>query len=485
MTPGKKKKQEGINLKKYMALILGVLFVLSFAASAFAIHAEIPAETQSVVAVGTTQITLGGEIRTRGWFKDNLSSDALGVDTKPLAWWDQRVRLSVDAVVAPGVEGYVQLETHSSSSGDKYVWGTGGTLCGKDSTGAPVCFGKNSSGVGGTNAKPGTYIDVLQSWIQYSGSGLFSFPAGFKIGHMPLKLSYGQFFDNTQYGDDALVLFMDPIKGLHVAALTFKGSEGATADNTDDLDAYVGLVTFKWNETNTVGSNYTYINSSDPRLKLQNLSLHADGSVAGLGYKVAGDVQFGSVGDDDRSFDDKVRFRGYAVSAAVNYNINPVNIRGSVAMGSGEGDDDDDKIKEFIPFVGNIQNYSFIYEYQHRTTAFTNAAAPSDGYAAGIANTTYFNVGVDFKATQDVTLSSDAYLFRATKVDAFEDVLGDNDISKNAGWEVDGKVKYALAKNLTYQIDAGYFKPGTFYEDVYNVDTKGVIALRHSLTLSF
>ena len=78
-----KKKQEDINLKKYLALILGVLFVLSFAASAFAIHAEIPSETQAVVATGSTQITLGGEIRTRGWWQDNITAgkDPLDTDT--------------------------------------------------------------------------------------------------------------------------------------------------------------------------------------------------------------------------------------------------------------------------------------------------------------------------------------------------------------------------------------------------------------------
>src|SRR4030066_2142394 len=96
-TPDKKKKQEDINLKKYLALILGVLFVLSFAASAFAIHAEIPAETQAIVAKGSTQITLGGELRTRGWYRDNLEG-GLGVSTQSQAWWDQRVRLNIEAV---------------------------------------------------------------------------------------------------------------------------------------------------------------------------------------------------------------------------------------------------------------------------------------------------------------------------------------------------------------------------------------------------
>ena len=468
-------------MKKYLALILGVLFVLSFAASAFAIHAEIPSETQAVVAAGGTQITLGGEIRTRGWYRDHYSG-GLGTGAEEAAWWDERVRLSIDAKVTPNVEGFVQIETHSDASGDKYVWGSGGTLG----------VGKNSAGAGGTNSKPAAYFDILQAWIQYSGQGLFGFPAGFKIGHMPLKLAYGQFFDNTQYGDDALVLFMAPVKGLEIAALTFKGYEGATSDNHDDLDAYVGLATYKWNDKNTVGVNYTYLNSNSilgPQtdLKMQNASLHADGNIAGLGYKVAGDYQFGSVADGD------VDFKGWAVSAYLNYDFNtmnvPLNVRGSFVMGSGEKDATDDNLKEFIPFVGNIQNYSFIYEYMATTTAFNksglNTATPSDGHAPGVANTTYFNLGLDWNATKTLTLSVDGYLFYATETGAWEDATGNN-VSDSAGWEVDAKLKYALAKNLTYQIDLGYFDPGSFYEDAYGLNNpSGVTQLRNMLTLSF
>ncbi len=36
-------------------------------------------------------------------------------------------------------------------------------------------------------------------------------------------------------------------------------------------------------------------------------------------------------------------------------------------------------------------------------------------------------------------------------------------VEDELGWEVDAKLKYALAKNLTYQIDAGYFDAGDFY----------------------
>jgi hypothetical protein len=361
-------------VRKILSIVLASLMVLGLAATAFAIHAEIPAETQSVVATGTTQITLGGEIRTRGWWRDNFAA-GLGQDANSSSWWDERVRLSLDAVVAPGVEGFVQLETHSDRSGDKYVWGT-----------STEGQGKRTSGAGGTNGKPDAFLDILQAWILYQGQGLFGFNSGVKVGHMPLKLSYGQFFDNTQYGDDALILFMDPVKGLHIAGLTIKGNECFTGgdclgDNTNDLDAYVGLMTYKWDPNHTVGLNYTYLNESDAELQLSNLGLHADGKVGAFGYKAAADIQFGSANEGLRTFNNPTEddFGGFALSAYLNYDFNsmnvPLNLRGSLVYGSGEDDDSagSDDLDEFVAFTGNIQNYSFIYEYMHKTTAFNKS----------------------------------------------------------------------------------------------------------------
>ena len=69
-------------MKKYLAILLGAVFVLGFAASAFAIHAEIPAETQAVVSKGATQINIGGDLRFRGEMTQNtgdLNSDKADV----------------------------------------------------------------------------------------------------------------------------------------------------------------------------------------------------------------------------------------------------------------------------------------------------------------------------------------------------------------------------------------------------------------------
>jgi len=419
---------------------------MSFAASAFAIHAEIPAETQAIVSTGTTQITLGGEIRTRGWYTKNLASGA-PADAPSAAWYDQRMRLSVDAKINPNVQGYIQLETGDALDSDTIKWGN---------------FNSHLNG-----------FNVLQSWILYKGTGLFGFGSGLKVGHMPLALGEKQFFDHTRFGDDAIVFFMDPMKELHVGLLTVKFAgdgrtshaipllglpagalTGSTAKNTDDLDGYVALAVYKLDANNTVGINYTYLNLSAADFSHQDLGVHANGKIAGFGYNAEADMQFGKVGDS--------KFKGYAVLLKANYKMDPANLRASFAYGSGPKSGSSN-IDTFIPYVSEVQNYTLIYEYLANTTAGAKAT--------GLANTTYYNIGADFTPTKDLTASVDGYILRASKNPGG---------SKDAGWEVDGKVVYNVAKNLAYQVDAGYFKAGDFY-----TNNKGVTVFRNMVTLSF
>jgi hypothetical protein len=308
-------------------------------------------------------------------------------------------------------------------------------------------------------------------------------------------------------GDDAIVAFVDPTKQMHIGLLTIKLNEGLDIknaagdnyvtgrfDNTDDLDAYVALMTYKFSDAIKAGINYTYLSNSDLGFSQQNLGLHADGKVGNFGYQAAADFQFGKV-FKNTAIDERT-FKGWAASLKADYKLgDPVLLRGSFVYGSGEDEFDpingDDDIKEFTPYVGNIQNYAFIYEYQARTTAFNktglNPAAPSNGHAAGVANTMYANLGVDWKATKDVTLSLDGYYFWASETGAWEDLTG-NDVSSSAGWEIDAKFRYQIAKNLFYQVDAGYFDSGSFYEDIMDsagLDNKGVTSIRHLIQLNF
>jgi hypothetical protein len=436
-------RRRNSTLKKIFAILLAALFVLSFAASAFAIHAEIPSETQAVVGAGTTQITLGGELRVRGWYLDNIDSlDATPVKSSSAAWYDERVRLSLDAKVSPNVEGMVQLETSDTGAtaglhNDSYVWGN-------------------------FDSKPGT-LSILQAWIMYSGSGLLGVPAGIKIGHMPLALGQGIWFDHTKYGDDAIVLFALPTKQLETDLLTIKFSEGGDIFyNNGNIDGYVGIVTYKVDDKNTVGVNYTYLNQPYSRLSLQNLELTGNGNISGLGYKFSGDVQFGKVGGD-------VDARGWALMAGLNYQLDPVNLRAMFAYGSGQTSTDT-KHKEFVTFLGDDQHYTLVYDYNVAT------AASSHGLDTGLSNTTVYNLGFDVNPVKDLKASVDGYILRASKTDS--------GISKSIGWELDAKIAYDIAKNLTYEVDGGYLHAGDFYKDQLS-DVKNPVVLMHKLTLSF
>jgi hypothetical protein len=469
-------------LKKVLAILFAALFVLSFAASAFAIHAEIPSETQAVVSAGTTQITLGGELRIRGWYYDHVSSALLPVKTPSSAWYDERVRLSVAAKVTPNLEGFVQLESSDvtgSHNKDKWIWGN-------------------------FDAKP-SMITILQSWIMYSGSHLLGFPAGIKIGHMPIALGNGIFFDQTKFGDDAIVLFANPSQKTEVDLLTIKlagegnpysdptfyplksvpaggipaiGLDNSMFDNTDDLDGYVGIVNYKIDDKNTIGVNYTFLNLSQLDFSQQNFELAGSGNISGVGYKYSADIQFGKasnvlfgggVGSRD--------FRGWAAVVAVNYMVSPVKLRASFAYGSGLTDDPGTD-NQFETYLDSTQHFTLVYDYNLITAAGRSVA--------GISNTTYYNFGVDVAPVKDIKTSLDGYILRASEGNANYGGTLHTGLSKDVGWEIDGRITCKIAKNLSYVVDAGYMHAGSFYGDLLaGSEVKNPVVLKHTFTLSF
>ena len=449
-------------MKEFLSAFLCAFFVMSFGTTAFAIHAEIPSETQAVVATGTNQVKIGGDLRIRGWYRNDIGHSNLPGSYNASNYYDQRVRLSVDAKISPNVQGAVQLESGIGQK-DTFTWGN-------------------------FNSKP-TEMGIRQAWIMYSGSGLLGFPAGLKIGHMPLALGDREFFDHRKYGDDAVLAFLLPSKGLEIDLLAIKlagdgaaipsnipnygvkGYGGSETDNTTDLDGYVGILTYKIDDKTSVGLNYTYLNLPDFDFSHQNLGFTAQGRVSGLGCKVAADIQFGKNNGGFPSVTGE-KFRGYALIAGLNYAIDNVDLRAAFAYGSGDNNAADGKDSQFEDYLTTSQRNTLVYEYKVNTTAGM--------LHTGISNTTYYNLGIDLKPVKDMKLSINGYIIRASKT-----MEG---ISKDAGWEVDGRIDYHLTENLVYRVDAGYFKAGDFYPDTYpelNGEKKGATVLRHLMRLSF
>ncbi|OGW24029.1 MAG: hypothetical protein A2X59_09890 [Nitrospirae bacterium GWC2_42_7] len=545
-------------MKKILLIVLASIMVLGFAASAFAIHAEIPSETQAVVAKGGTQITLGGELRVRGWYTDNVGTAAISdvttttrwndvdndgtidpdeagtavtststfalptmylpsnqsvvskdtytsrIDTNDLsehgitlvrsnvrtesnsdAWYDARVRLTLNAQVTPNTTGYVALESNSGTTvSDTYTWGT---LNNKQSD-----------------------LTILEAWILHTGSGLLGIPAGIKVGHMPLSLGEKQFLDLTKFGTDAIVVFADPIKGMHVGLLTAKTVEGSTNLN-DDIDAYVALMTYKINDKNTIGANYTLIKGdnlvalvSNPALgitsldgyslKLHNFQAHAKGQVGPVSYRGEVDYQLGRVEGAGSVTD----VEALAVFAELGVKVDPVSIFARYGYGSGDKGTES-KIEEFQTVLGRDIHSSFIYEYIVDGAASSQlipSGSTTSFRSRGLANTSMFNLGASVAPTKDLTVTLDGYYLRANAAyKGQKNVLSSwsgtaNNTSHSLGYEVDLKLSYKIDKNLTYGVIAGVFKPGSYYRETYDMGEMGikattVKAAMHSLTLSF
>ncbi|MEW6066697.1 MAG: alginate export family protein [Nitrospirota bacterium] len=435
-------------MKRYLAIIVSMLLVLGLAAVSY--------------AEDKPEITLGGKILIRGWYFENAVTN-LPEDTGVQKSYTTNANLTLDAKVSDNVKGFVELETTSTSAaGDEnpntglFYWG------------------------GGQDTKPAGELYFRQLWIQYTG------PVSIKAGHMPLVLGEKQFLNNERFGDDAILLWIDPTDALHIAAGTVKIVEGATNDSEDDLSAYLGLGTYKLNPDTTVGGNLTYLTEGDLDLGFYNFGIHGNGNAAGLTYAAEADIQFGSIGDPENDFS------GYALFAKAAYALDPITIRGSLARGSGDDDLTDDDIQEFQAIQGpdnvgalaRFVHYTQIYERTIDTAAMSQVISGASRNT-GIANTTYLNAGVDYSPMADLSLSLDAFYLLATTTDGAEDLIGD-DVSNNVGYEIDLKASYKLAKNLTYFIEAGYFAPGDYYEDTGLVtDDKAVTQAIHGLCLTF
>lgn len=465
-------------MKKYIAIILGAVFVLGFAVSAFAIHAEIPAETQAVVAKGQTQITIGGEMRFRGaYFDNNVDFDDAKVDRANLI--EQRIRLSIHAKITPNTQVMVEMRESKGSGDDDYTWGNIVSLTNTDTRGV---YTVGSGTIGPSNR--GVELSFIQAWLQHTGSGLLGMPAGFKIGHMPLALGNGLFFDRTKNGEDALVLFADPTKELHLALVGAKFREGNNARN-DDSTGYVGLFNYRtkqfglsgdisylvdqnnFGNTNPLGAQ----NGADA--VAWNFGLRGDTKIGAFGLKADIEFQAGTLEDLPGEQD----VRGYAFLVGVNYKLDGVNLALEYTYGSGDSDPADDKFKTFITLLDNKPEPpgSLVYNFL--------APASLGIRGTGVANTQALQASVDASLTKDLRGKLAAFWLRANKLQPAQLATGAN---KDIGYEVDAYLWYKIDRNLTYFAEGGVLFADDFYKSITGgKDPDNAVVFRHGLIVSF
>lgn len=459
-------------MKRALITVLSLLFVFGITASVFAADAK-----------DETKVTLGGELRFRGESQVNVGDFNDDRSDKKNAY-DGRVRLSIQAETSKNTTGLVQLESNNGDdTSDTYVWG-GGTSKGTYTEG---------------NSKRGD-MRILQAWIQTKN--LVGTPLGLKIGHMPLKLGNGLFLDHSQYGDDAIMLFMDPSKELNIALVSAKATEGTNTNlnaagganhNEDDTNVYALLFSLKGGGFNLSG-DATYLddqNAVDKGLHFWNYGVRTNSKIGPIGFKADIEYQSGKAKNDVTATIGETKYKGYALLAGINFDMNPITLDAEMVVGSGDSNSADNKSKQFVTSLSSTQYYTYVYDYRARTAGTGGPAAAASALGApstGIANTTYYKVGASAKPTKDLSASLNLYWLKATKAVS----TGNNYTKRDIGKEIDAKIVYQIEKNLVYFVEGGYLMAGDLYKNITENDTSGnpkspdnAYAVRHGVTLTF
>lgn len=452
-------------MKKILSLAACSALVLGFAATASAIHMEAPAQTSPVVAKGGL-IHLDGAVRMRGASETRGLTDSTDTSNSN---YDGRVRLGVHVQTSDAISGYVLLSSGNDHD-DTYTWGEDAGLLGSLNNGGNM---HSATADGG--------LSILEAWINYMPSNW-----GVKVGHMPLSLGHKVFFDHTQYGDDAIVAYMNPSDATHLGALTIKVSE-LSAISTDDTDAYVVFATHKVSDALDLGVNYTMIHAGswvqenalsgiNDSANFSNLGVTVDGMVGAISYGLDGEFQFGDslTAATNGSIDSA---KGMAFKGNVDMDLGGAKVGALLGWTSGDDDADDGDDSTFFDLLSDTNYDTLIVGYRH--------AVP------GNADNQYGNLLTvqlnGSMATKCPLTGKDLKLKAAVSYMKLNQTIGNED--DNVGTEADLFATWTLGNGLIYKVEAGYLWSGDAYATNMNIgnadDSANGYFLRHRMELTW
>ncbi len=483
-------------MKKLFIIGLSMLMLIGLTASAFA-----------------TDITLSGEITVRGEYNANTTDydESRGDVGK---WYDEKVGLRVDAKVTPRTSGVIQLETDGANGYANQVnvdeWG------------------QNASSATGW-AEGNTVTDIIsirEAYIHHTGSGLLGIPSGMKVGRMSIKLGRGLFLDHSLFGDQGIVLYANPIKGMQISFTTLKldentiiGGSTAATPQSDDTDSYtlgfsnsVSGVNFSTDLTYAEDQDFTSYASVTGRqvtspLHLWNLGVRADATVGIANLYGDTEFQYGKARNNYLERNAGVRddrtYKGFAVLLGAVVDVKPARLNFEFAYGTGDKRDysvtnandgtatfDSEADNEAFQTTLGADQQHYTYVYEDRVPAATGARS------TGLTNTMYLKAGAETDISPDLNVGGSIYYLRATNntnVGGAMTSAGLRETSKDLGWEFDGDLTYKLDTNLVYFVQAGYMFTGNAYDiddntsavNGVNKQADNAYVLRHGISLLF
>lgn len=482
-------------MKKLGIIVMALVLALGYyAAPTKAFAAEVTAKDDS-------KVVISGEIRFRGEYSHNLfdqstdsnkeSAAQAAVIDNHYAYYDTRVRLGVEAKVAEGVTGKIQLESGTGNTTDTVQWGNNGT-------GSTGWF---QSG----NAKSGSMY-LREAYINYK-KDMFDLT----VGHQEFVQLNKIFFDHSKFGDDGIKLVISPNRNVKVILETIKLNEGVAhvisparstvavsnpaVSSADDTDAYVALVQYK-GDTFSLATGADFVNqqtggASYNAAHLWNFPFAGDVTFGPVTLRGDVEIQTGQITDagwnrdpDMQQNGSNVELQGYAVLVGADYKIGDTKITLEYGYGSGDDGKNAKRNDTYITSLGADQNNTLIYDYKATPSQAVYSNTSSAGAFTrnyGLSNLEYIKFGAKTMFARD--FEAEAYLFWLHAASPVS--IHGASLSANLGYEADAKVTYHVAKNLKYYVEGGYMGTGDAYNWADGSGSANIYMVRHGLQLNF
>lgn len=432
-------------MKKLGLVALAALLVVAFTVPAWAMEAE-----------------FGGYWRTRFFTNQNFTGEDR-TEGQDLSWVDTRTRLYFTAIFHENLKFVNKFEFDGQ-------WGS--------ATGSRSAAGAGNRGYGELNAD-GANIEIKNSYADFNLG-----PVNAKVGIQGARLGRGFLVDTDLAG--AVVTF----KGSNFAVpfMWFKGNEGGTGKDANDLDADVFAIapSFKAGGV-SINPYIMYIYSKDisaydskyghgpslagfDEINLYYAGADIDFSFDPVSFWLTGIYQGGDI--DPVGGGDSVDFNAYLGAAGFSVGFGMGDVHGEAFYASGDDGSDPGEIESwFVP--GYLESYYWseimgygIFDWQ------VSNGSPADE----LTNIMAGNFGVTLKPMDKLKISVDGWYAQLVE----EDMNGEDYL----GTEVDLVITYELVENLNLDIVGAYLFAGeaTTQNDIDEADPYEVGA---RLSLSF
>jgi hypothetical protein len=341
-----------------------------------------------------------------------------------------------------------------------------------------------NEGNGGNLALQGSSAYIREAWLDVM---IPDTPVGIKAGHMLMMIGNGWFFRENYGGIDAWVVYgkvgnatiaIQDVKlnenNSTASSATDNGTTTGINTNANDVDLYTAMGTMKMG-ANTIGIDLsalkdntgTYLGTTawstasgqayagttgmNQKGRLYNLGLNFNGKLGPATIKAEADVQQGMVENATTA----LGYSGNQVVIQASMPMDKLTLNATAARGSGNVAGQG-KVTQFSNFMDIGQHYTLIYEYRVKSAGGTATGNTNVGFA----NTTALEVGGMFQATKSLAVGADLWFLRATEQVALN---GAAEKSRDLGMELDVKANWQITKEVSWNWQLGYFKPGSAY----------------------